>query len=98
MQVLLRLAIAAWVFGAGSAGAEQSAQVPATNVPQTGQATIAIATLVVLIKGTVMALQQANATGNYSVLRDLGTPVFRENSIRRRSHRRSPICGGASWT
>jgi hypothetical protein len=25
-----------------------------------------------------MALQHANQTGNYSVLRDLGTPVFRE--------------------
>ena len=31
-----------------------------------------------LIKSTIMALQHANQTGNYSVLRDLGTPVFRE--------------------
>ena len=34
--------------------------------------------LVGLIKTTIMALQHANQTGNYSVLRDLGTPVFRE--------------------
>jgi ribosomal protein L12E/L44/L45/RPP1/RPP2 len=34
--------------------------------------------LAALIKSTIMALQQANQTGNYSVLRDLGTPVFRE--------------------
>ena len=34
--------------------------------------------LVTLIKSTIMALQHANQTGNYSVLRDLGTPVFRE--------------------
>ena len=34
--------------------------------------------LVALIKSTIMALQHANQTGNYSVLRDLGTPVFRE--------------------
>ena len=39
---------------------------------------ITIVTLAVLIKGTVTALDQANLTGNYSVLRDLGTPVFRE--------------------
>jgi hypothetical protein len=34
--------------------------------------------LVTLIKSTIMALQHANQTGNYSVLRDLGSPVFRE--------------------
>lgn len=34
--------------------------------------------LVTLIKSTIMALQHANQTGNYSVLRDMGTPVFRE--------------------
>jgi hypothetical protein len=36
------------------------------------------ATLAILIKSAIMALQQANQTGNYTVLRDLGTPVFRE--------------------
>jgi hypothetical protein len=34
--------------------------------------------LAMMIKSAVMALQHANETGNYSVLRDLGTPVFRE--------------------
>ena len=34
--------------------------------------------LAMLIKSTIMALQHANQTGNYSVLRDLGTPSFRE--------------------
>jgi hypothetical protein len=34
--------------------------------------------LAMLIKSTVIALQHANQTGNYSVLRDLGTPLFRE--------------------
>jgi hypothetical protein len=32
-----------------------------------------------LMKSTIIAIQQANQTGNYSVLRDLGTPVFRES-------------------
>jgi hypothetical protein len=40
--------------------------------------TIDAVTVTLLIKGTVMALHQANQTGNYSVLRDMGTPVFRE--------------------
>ncbi|MGA7327399.1 MAG: hypothetical protein WBX25_23645 [Rhodomicrobium sp.] len=40
--------------------------------------TISGAELAMLIKSTIMALQNANQTGNYSVLRDLGTPVFRE--------------------
>ena len=51
---------------------------PAPNAPHPQQTTIAIVTLAVLIKGTVTALDQANVTGNYSVLRDLGTPVFRD--------------------
>jgi hypothetical protein len=36
------------------------------------------ADLIVLIKSTIMALQHANQTGNYSVLRDMGSPIFRE--------------------
>ena len=32
-----------------------------------------------LMKSTIIAVQQANQTGNYSVLRDLGTPAFRES-------------------
>jgi hypothetical protein len=34
--------------------------------------------LTLLIKSPIIALQQANQTGNYSVLRDMGSPVFRE--------------------
>jgi len=58
--------------------------------------------LVGLIKSTIMALQHANQTGNYSVLRDLGTPVFRErfdqaqltaifSNLRSRSVNLSPV-------
>jgi hypothetical protein len=32
--------------------------------------------LAMLIKTTIIAVNQANMTGNYSVLRDLGTPAF----------------------
>jgi hypothetical protein len=34
--------------------------------------------MAILVKSTIMAIQQANQTGNYSVLRDLGTPAFRD--------------------
>jgi hypothetical protein len=80
MHVLFRLAIAAWVFGAGPCAAQQQAPAPAPapNAPSPQQVTITIAALAALIKGTVTALDQANLTGNYSVLRDLGTPAFRE--------------------
>jgi hypothetical protein len=42
------------------------------------QIKISAVTLTALIKGAVVAVHQANLTGNYSVLRDLGTPMFRE--------------------
>lgn len=34
--------------------------------------------LLALLRGTLAAVNQANLTGNYSVLRDLGAPAFRE--------------------
>lgn len=34
--------------------------------------------LLALLRGTLSAVNQANITGNYSVLRDLGAPSFRE--------------------
>jgi hypothetical protein len=36
------------------------------------------AVLLALLRGTLSALNQANVTGNYSVLRDLGAPAFRD--------------------
>ncbi|MCK0197200.1 hypothetical protein MWN34_09775 [Ancylobacter sp. 6x-1] len=34
--------------------------------------------LLALLRGTLVSVNQANITGNYSVLRDLGSPTFRE--------------------
>ncbi|WP_428029097.1 hypothetical protein [Ancylobacter sp.] len=36
------------------------------------------AVLLALLRGTMIALNQANVTGNYSVLRDLAAPSFRD--------------------
>ncbi len=51
---------------------------PAEENQKKEQLVISKIELALLIKSSVIALQQANQTGNYSVLRDLGTPVFRE--------------------
>ena len=50
---------------------------PASAVPNPGIPAVPSAeTLLILIRNTVIALNQANMTGNYTVLRDLGTPAF----------------------
>ncbi|RVD45217.1 hypothetical protein EN746_30280 [Mesorhizobium sp. M8A.F.Ca.ET.023.02.2.1] len=36
--------------------------------------------VLIRIRGTLLALDQANKTGNYTVLRDLGSPNFQANS------------------
>ena len=36
--------------------------------------------VLILIRSTLVALDQANKTGNYTVLRDLGSPEFQANS------------------
>jgi hypothetical protein len=39
--------------------------------------------ILILIRSTVLALDQANKTGNYTVLRDLGAPGFQANNAAR---------------
>jgi hypothetical protein len=39
--------------------------------------------VMILIRSTLLALDQANKTGNYTVLRDLGAPGFQANSAAR---------------
>ncbi len=77
MLLLSRAAFACVLFlGIQPAAAQQPKA--ATAQPKQEQMTMSTVTLVLLIKGTVLALHQANVTGNYSVLRDMGTPIFRE--------------------
>jgi len=54
--------------------ARAEAQTPAKPAPQ--QAQIDRNGLLILIKSTLLALDQANKTGNYRVLRDLAAPGF----------------------
>src|SRR5262249_18508819 len=49
--------------------------------PQPGQAPLVVPSddvLLVLIRASIIALNQANVTGNYTVLRDLAAPSFKE--------------------
>jgi len=39
--------------------------------------------VLMLVRGTLLALDQANKTGNYTVLRDIGAPGFQSNSAAR---------------
>jgi hypothetical protein len=39
--------------------------------------------VLILVRSTLLALDQANKTGNYTVLRDLGAPDFQNNSAAR---------------
>jgi len=50
------------------------AETPAKRPPATAQ--IDRNGLLILLRSTLLALDQANKTGNYSVLRDLGAPAF----------------------
>lgn len=59
------------------------APVPVSHAPQTSsQQKLQVPSppvLMALLRSTLAAVNQANVTGNYSVLRDLGSPAFREN-------------------
>lgn len=59
----------------GVAGSSVTAPVSVwAGLPQVPPAPVLLA----LLRGTLAAVNQANLTGNYSVLRDLGAPAFRE--------------------
>jgi hypothetical protein len=79
MTFVLRSAVTILFFFAGPAPAAEQPKPPAGNAQtKPGQIAMSAIVLTAMIKGTVLALHQANMTGNYSVLRDLGTPIFRE--------------------
>lgn len=77
------LIIAAALAATASAG---HAQTPAGH-PQPAQtpkpAQIDRNGVLILIRSSLLALDQANKTGNYTVLRDIGAPGFQSNSAAR---------------
>jgi hypothetical protein len=76
-NALAALAIVASTYGSGA-----MAQAP-TRAAAPRPAGIDRNGVIILIRSTLMALDQANKTGNYTVLRDLGAPAFRANTAAR---------------
>jgi hypothetical protein len=75
-MIVRRIVVAFVVLLASCLGvvAQQSAQ-PATkpaNIDRNG--------VLILVRSALLALDQANKTGNYTVLRDLGAPSFQVNT------------------
>lgn len=64
LHIMARMLCVAWLLWAGSPA---RAQIP--SVPDDPG-------VVILIRTTLVALNHANRTGNYTVLRDLGAPSF----------------------
>lgn len=72
----------------GKSGRSEPAAAKPANIDRNG--------VLILIRGALTALDQANRTGNYTVLRDLGAPGFQANSAARlgeifASHRQQNI-------
>ena len=92
--VLAGLAAAGLLLG-GIAGTGQAQQEQAP-LPDPRPADIDRNGVLILVRTTLLALDQANKTGNYTVLRDLGAPGFQANSAATlaeifASHRRDGI-------
>jgi hypothetical protein len=62
------------VAGFSPAAAQQAAPKPA-NIDRNG--------VLMLVRSTLLALDHANKTGNYTVLRDIGAPGFHNNTAAR---------------
>ena len=62
-------------------GAPSTKQQPQAQAPKPAQ--IDRNGVMILIRETLLALDQANKTGNYTVLRDLGSPEFQGNTAAR---------------
>jgi hypothetical protein len=74
LKAMLALAIAGASVCLSPARAEKQAPRPA-NIDRNG--------VLMLIRSTLLALDHANKTGNYTVLRDLGAPGFHVNTAAR---------------
>ncbi len=64
--IFLSLVLSAILCGSGMAHAQSAPKMPDANG------------VMILVRTTLIALDQANRTGNYTVLRDLGAPGFRQ--------------------
>jgi hypothetical protein len=71
-KAAMALAIAAIALSPAVGEAEQQHAVKPANIDRNG--------VLILIRSTLLALDQANKTGNYTVLRDMSAPGFAANN------------------
>ncbi|MDF0519881.1 hypothetical protein P0R31_21815 [Bradyrhizobium yuanmingense] len=72
------------ILGAVTTSAQQTpSQPPQAQQPAAKPANIDRNGVLMLIRSTLLALDHANKTGNYTVLRDLGAPGFQVNTAAR---------------
>ena len=85
LQVLGLLIVVLLVVGAVTTSAQQTPPQPQPAQQQAAPkpANIDRNGVLMLIRSTLLALDQANKTGNYTVLRDLGAPGFQVNNAAR---------------
>lgn len=76
------LVLAALALGMAPALAQEQKKEPDKNVQEQKEKPVALNTAFVeaLVKYTIIAVDQANLTGNYEVLRGLGTPKFQQTT------------------
>ena len=76
MNALVPLAVLCLVLAGAAAPTSATEQQPKpARIDRNG--------VLILVRSTLIALDQANKTGNYTVLRDLGAPAFQANSAAR---------------
>lgn len=98
-----RLALSGLVVALGLAGGLPPATAQTAKAPEKTQARAAQIDrngVLILVRGTLLALDQANKTGNYTVLRDLGSANFQGKSAAElaeifATHRRQGLDFGA---
>jgi hypothetical protein len=78
--MLLKSTTAAAAFALFGWGAGVFPSLVVAQAAPAEQAQISTNDTLILIKSTFVALDQANKTGNYTVLRDLSSPVFAANN------------------
>ena len=74
--LIFGLALATVMATNAAAEERRPAQVPPAAAPQQPQLPIGLEQALYLIRSTLLALNDANRTGNYTVLRDLASPDF----------------------
>jgi hypothetical protein len=81
LRSLMFAALAITIASAVQAQQSKPESKPAAHAPT--PALIDRNGVLILIRSTLLALDQANKTGNYTVLRDLGSPAFQTNTAAR---------------